>query len=231
MKSKTKLGFGLLLTLMILIALGFKSIDKETEQYQKIDKQAIDGNFKITGKELYQNNCTACHGAERQGNLPTFPSLATINQKLSKEQINTLLKTGRNLMPNFSHLSDSERKAIVGFLYGESTETDVITEVTPIENGKNLFVANCAQCHQQDDSQRTVRWGMRPPELSGVSDWVNISQFKRILKMGPCYMPSFAAIEDKNKEDIYAYLNTLESSYQNINYRTRRGYRCGMGMR
>jgi len=134
-------------------------------------------------------------------------------------------------MPNFSHLSESERKAIVGFLYGESTETDVITEVTSIQNGKNLFVANCTQCHQPDDSQRPIKWGMKPPVLNGVSDWVNISQFKRILNMGPCYMPSFAAMEDKNKEDIYAYLSTLESSYQNVNYRTRRGCRCGMAMR
>lgn len=231
MKSKTKLGFGLLLTLMILIALGFKSIDKKAEQYQEIDEQAVNDNVKITGEELFQNNCAACHGTKRQGNPPTFPSLVTINQKLSKDQISGLLKTGRNLMPNFSHLSDSERKAIVGFLYGESTETDVITEVTPIENGKNQFVANCAQCHQQGDSQRTRQWGMKPPELSGVSDWVNISQFKRILNMGPCYMPSFAAMEDKNKEDIYAYLSTLESNYQNTNYRTRKGCRCGMGTR
>jgi len=228
MKSKTKLGFGLLLTLMILVALGYKSTDKETEQYQEIDKQAVNDNFEITGEELYQNNCAACHGSGRQGNPPTFPSLATINQKLSKEQINTLLKTGRNLMPNFSHISDSEREAIIGFLYGESTETDVITEVTPIENGKSLFVANCAQCHQQGGSQRTRQWGMKPLELSGVSDWVDIAQFKRILNMGPCYMPSFAAMDDKNKEDIYAYLSTLESSYQNANYRTRRGCRWGM---
>lgn len=231
MKSKTKLGFGLLLTLMIVIALGYKGIDKETEQYQEIDKLAINDNFKITGEELYQNNCAACHGAERQGNPPTFPSLVNINQKLSKEQIGTLLKTGRNLMPDFSHLSESERKAIVGFLYGESIQTDVVTEVTSIENGKNLFVANCAQCHQPDDSQRTRQWGMKPPVLNGVSDWVNISQFKRILNMGPCYMPSFAAMDDKNKEDIYAYLSTLEGSHQNTDYRTRRGCSYGMGMR
>jgi len=63
MKSKTKLGFGLLLTLMILIALGFKSIDKETEQYQEIGEQAVNDNVKITGEELFQNNCAACHGA------------------------------------------------------------------------------------------------------------------------------------------------------------------------
>jgi mono/diheme cytochrome c family protein len=99
----------------------------------------------------------------------------------------------------------------------------------------NLFVANCAQCHQPSPENALTGqrrgWGMTPPNLNGVSDWINISQFKQILNMGPCYMPSFAAMEDKNKEDIYAYLSTLESSYNNSNYRMRRGCGCRMGMR
>lgn len=232
MKTKMNVGFGVLLALVIILVYGFKNNEAKitTSDYQPIIK-----DVKITGSQLFQNNCAACHGANRQGNPPTFPSLVNIDQKLSKDQIGELLKTGRNVMPSFSHLSESERDAIIGFLHGESTETDVVTEVTPTENGKNLFVANCARCHQPDgensNSQRQMQWGMRPPVLNGVSDWVNISQFKRILNMGPCYMPSFAAMEDKNKEDIYAYLSSLESSYQNTNYRIRRGCGCGMGMR
>ncbi|MHB1106395.1 MAG: c-type cytochrome [Lutibacter sp.] len=232
MKTKMNIGFGLLLTILIMLAYGFQSNNSKiaTNNYQPIKEE-----LKITGSELFQNNCAACHGSERQGNLPTFPSLVNIDQKLSKDQIGELLKIGRNIMPNFSHLSDSERKAIVGFLYGESTDSAIVTEVSTIEQGKNLFVANCARCHQPDiensNSQRQMHMGMRPPVLDGVNNWVNISQFKQILNMGPCYMPSFAAMEDKNKEDIYDYLSTLESSYQNSNYRMRRGCSCGMGMR
>lgn len=230
MKTKMNIGFGLLLTILIMLAYGFQSNNSKiaTNNYQPIKKE-----LKITGSELFQNNCAVCHGSERQGNLPTFPSLVDINQKLSKDHISELLKTGRNIMPNFSHLSDSERKAIVGFLYGESTESAIVTEVSSIEQGKNLFVANCAQCHEPDvensNSPKQMQWGMKPPLLNGVNNWVNIPQFKQILNIGPCYMPSFEAMEDKNKENIYAYLSTLESSYQNSNYRMRRG--CGMGMR
>ena len=74
-------------------------------------------------------------------------------------------------------------------------------------------------------------WGMKPPNLNGVSDWISAGQFKQILNIGPCYMPSFVAMEDKNKEDIYAYLSTLEGSYNNTNSRKRRGCGCRMGMR
>lgn len=229
MKTKINMGIGLLLAVLIMSAYGFQSNNSKitTNNYQPIKKE-----LKITGSQLFQNNCATCHGADRKGNLPTFPSLVNINQKLSKNQIGELLQTGRNIMPNFSHLSSSERSAIVGFLYGEPTESIISTEITSVEKGKNLFIANCARCHQPDtknsNTQGQMQMGMKPPVLNGVNKRVNIFQFKQILNMGPCYMPSFASMDDTNKEDIYTYLSSLENVYQNSNYRMRRG--CGMGM-
>ncbi len=232
MKSKRKISFGLLLALVIVLVYGFKNSDTNnvSSNYQPIKK-----DVKITGSQLFQNNCAACHGADRQGNPPTFPSLVNIDQKLNKGQISELLKSGRNVMPSFSHLSESERNAIVAFLYGKDIEAGNVTEVSPIKNGENLFVANCASCHQPEaensNSPIQMHWGMPPPRLNGVSNWLNVHEFKQILNIGPCYMPSFVAMEDKNKEDIYAYLSTLESSYNNTNYRMRRGCGCRMRMR
>jgi len=228
MKTTMNIGFGLLLTVLIMFAYGFQSNNSKTttNNYQPIKKE-----LKITGSELFQNNCAACHGANRKGNLPTFPSLVNINQKLSKNQIGELLQTGRNIMPNFSHLSDSERNAIVGFLYGESTTSAVATKISSVEKGKNLFIANCARCHQPDvknsNIQNQMQMGMKPPVLNGINKRASIYQFKKILNMGPCYMPSFAAMDDTNKEDIYTYLSSLEANSQN-NYRMWRG--CGMMM-
>jgi len=230
MKTKINIGLGVLVTCLIIISYGFKN--NNTVNIES-DYQTFKKELKITGSELFQKNCAACHGVQLQGNLPTFPSLEKINQKLTKNEISNLLKTGRNLMPNFSHLSTLEHSAIIGYLFGESTEVNFATEISSIQQGENLFVANCARCHQPDaensNSQRQMHMGMRPPVLDGVNNWVNISQFKQILNMGPCYMPSFAAMENKNKEDIYAYLSTLESSHQNSYYRMQSG--CGMRMR
>ncbi len=232
MKSKLNVGFGVLIILAIMLAFGFKKLETKISinDYEPIRK-----DVKITGSQLFQNNCAVCHGAERQGKPPTFPSLVDINQKLSKNQISELLKTGRNSMPGFSHLSESERNAIVAYIYGEDIESGIVTAVSPIENGKSLFIANCTECHQQDQKNSFTTqqrgWGMKPPNLNGVSDWISAGQFKQILNIGPCYMPSFVAMEDKNKEDIYAYLSTLEGSYNNTNSRKRRGCGCRMGMR
>jgi len=228
---KAKFIYGLVLVAVVVFGYGFQNINSKITDntYQPVMKK----DLKITGSELFNKNCASCHGANRQGNPPTFPSLVNVDKRLSKSQIGQLLKTGRNIMPNFSHLSDSERNALVGYLYGESTVANIITELSPAENGRNLFVANCAKCHQPDvknsNLQGQMQMGMRPPVLNGVNKWVNVYQFKQILNIGPCYMPSFVSMADKDKEDIYTYLSSLENVYQNSNYSMRRG--CGMGIR
>jgi len=234
---KVKVIFGVVLATVVFLGYGFQNINSKITDntYQPVTHK----DLKITGSELFNKNCASCHGVNRQGNPPTFPSLVNVDKRLSKSQIAQLLKTGRNTMPNFSYLSDSERNALVGYLYGESTFADMTTVVMSAENGRNLFVANCARCHQPDaknlNSQNQNQMhtqnqmGMRPPVLNGVNKWVNVYQFKQILNMGPCYMPSFYQMKDKDKEDIYTYLSSLENVYQNANYSMRRG--CGMGMR
>ncbi len=184
----------------------------------------------ISGEQLYQKNCSSCHGIERNGNPPTFPSLVFIDKKMSRTEINSLLKTGRNIMPSFAHLSQDERTAISGFLVGEKTKSKTITELRPLENGKNLFVANCASCHKTkaDDPQPldVQNYGMRPAILGGIDKTRNFESFENILNMGPCYMPSFTNLEKKDKNEIYAYLATIKS-FVNNDYR-RRGNGCRM---
>ncbi len=130
MKIKVKYGVGVLLVLVIFLGYGFKNTTDNTQKYDTISKLSSINDTGITGAELFQKNCSACHGIDKQGNLPTFPPLVNIDKKLNKNQIASLLTTGRNMMPNFSHLSESERVAIVGYLYGENTVSNQITELS-----------------------------------------------------------------------------------------------------
>lgn len=71
----------------------------------------------VTAAGLYQSNCAACHGTDRRGNHDgSYPSLVGIEQRLSADAIHQVLLKGRGMMPSFSHLSDSDRKAIIDFL-------------------------------------------------------------------------------------------------------------------
>jgi len=145
----------------------------------------------------------------------------------------TLLKTGRNAMPSFADLSDAERAALAGFLYGEKTKSAVQTTLSPVEQGRNLFVANCSQCHKvkpnnpRPAGQRNM--GMIPPVLGGITQVLDFPRFERILNMGPCYMPSFTFLSPTEKNQIYNYLQAYEDSIpgRHGNNRFRYGMGCG----
>ena len=130
-------------------------------------------------------------------------------------------------MPSFSHLSHQEQNAITDFLFGENTISDIITEVSLEQQGKNLFIANCASCHKVEDSDDELTgrkdWGRVPAILGGVNENYSQEEFNNVLNMGPCYMPSFEELKEKQKEAIFSYLSSFEQPENDNN--------TGCGMR
>ena len=76
------------------------------------------GTLAEQGGSLYKNNCTSCHGLDRQGNLPTYPALTDI--KKTDGEIKTMLRLGSGIMPAFPQFSDREIDALVAFLRSDS---------------------------------------------------------------------------------------------------------------
>ena len=79
------------------------------------NKPATNENIEQAGKRLYQSNCMSCHGPERKGS-GNFPSLVGIDKKYTKETFNSLLQSGRRMMPAFRQLNENEREAIASFV-------------------------------------------------------------------------------------------------------------------
>lgn len=79
------------------------------------------------GRMLYSTICSACHGFERppNTNAPSFTSLKTVKERLTKQQVLELLETGRGQMPAWPTLSALERRAVTAFLFGEGGEERV----------------------------------------------------------------------------------------------------------
>jgi mono/diheme cytochrome c family protein len=113
------------------------------------------------GEQVYQNNCSICHGEKLEGNLPAFPPLAGIHRQLSDEQITNTVHHGKGRMPAFTKLSDEDLTALLHFLdnsaavattAGSGTEAPGASHFSSkaAENGNNTFQQNCAFCHGKD---------------------------------------------------------------------------------
>jgi quinoprotein glucose dehydrogenase len=69
-----------------------------------------------SGTTLYQSQCSICHGDDRKGSPPAFPSLVDIGKTLTSEQIrNTILK-GQGRMPSFPQFSGDQLDALIKYL-------------------------------------------------------------------------------------------------------------------
>jgi quinoprotein glucose dehydrogenase len=67
------------------------------------------------GVRLFKATCMSCHGADRKGS-GNFPSLIQMNRKYSPGAFDTLIQSGRRMMPAFGQLNPAERKAIASFI-------------------------------------------------------------------------------------------------------------------
>jgi quinoprotein glucose dehydrogenase len=75
------------------------------------------------GRRRYMQYCVSCHGPERRG-LPAggIPSLVDVGSRLRREEVLSLIGSGRKMMPGFTALPGEDRAAIVGYLFGDEPQ-------------------------------------------------------------------------------------------------------------
>ena len=76
------------------------------------------------GELTYRVNCAGCHGLDRRGQPPTYPSLMVVPEKYARSEVEKVIQDGRGQMPAFPGLSEQEVDALVGYLYGEQGAGD-----------------------------------------------------------------------------------------------------------
>ena len=68
------------------------------------------------GEALYQKQCAACHGIDRAGAPPTFPSLIGVDQRLTAEKITGAIHNGGGRMPSFPNIQGTDLESLLHFL-------------------------------------------------------------------------------------------------------------------
>jgi len=82
-----------------------------------------------SGHRVYMQSCASCHGAERKGNPNSgFPSLADISTRQRRDYVINIITHGKGMMPAFTGISDLQKQALVGFLYGDEKSEPGITQ-------------------------------------------------------------------------------------------------------
>jgi len=75
------------------------------------------------GEGLYLDNCAACHGSDRKGSPPAFPSL--VDSKLTAAEMTELLWSGRGRMPAFRGLLAGDLNALLTYVRSGSEKTEL----------------------------------------------------------------------------------------------------------
>jgi quinoprotein glucose dehydrogenase len=96
------------------------------------------------GGMIYGTICSSCHGFENANNpaAPSFSTLKTVKNRLTKTDVSKLLETGRNQMPSFAAIGDIEKRAILSFLFDEPSKEKISTKQITISWAQEIpFVA------------------------------------------------------------------------------------------
>ena len=112
---------------------GGASFDPETnilyvnanEEAMLITMSAMNTETKNTlsaGEKIYAvNNCTMCHGADREGDK-VFPALNNLSDRMTEDQAAKVIKSGRGQMPAFPSLSSQDRTELLNFLFDKRND-------------------------------------------------------------------------------------------------------------
>ena len=105
---------------------------------------------KEAGKLVYGTNCQICHGENRLGQPPAVPSLVGIGQRVSADQLASIIKHGQGQMPAFSQIPNADLHALSTYLLNTKhtevdekapSSTDRVTDVSeaPAERYRSGF--------------------------------------------------------------------------------------------
>lgn len=163
-----------------------------------------------TGEQIYRLQCAICHGENRAGSPPTFPSLVNVERRLGAKKIAADIHNGTGRMPSFPNLDDSKIAALLDYLRapvttssGKGTAMAATAIAEPADRaGAEVYAKRCAACH--GDHQQ----GIPPvfPMLTGIGARMTEAQVRAIIHRGKGKMPAVTEISDAEVAALQHFL-------------------------
>jgi quinoprotein glucose dehydrogenase len=103
------------------------------------------------GARVYQHQCAICHGTDRRGSPPTYPSLVNIDRSLTADQIIDQIAYGGARMPSFPNLTDADLSALLDYLHnGDAAQSEDARQMSATQQNESNRTQNEANASPGD---------------------------------------------------------------------------------
>ncbi|HEV3289648.1 MAG TPA: c-type cytochrome [Streptosporangiaceae bacterium] len=211
-------GYAVVLLGLVVIGLGYAAIAGTSSPAYAAPRGGPSALDVAKGAALFAETCSSCHGLNAQG-TSAGPSLIGVGAAAVDFQVST----GR--MPGKSFDAEMPRKPVVFTTAQIHQLADYVAalgggppipsaaQVSPVGAdvalGQQLFITDCAQCHNFSGAGGALTFGKSAPSL----DRSTPTQMYEAMQTGPEAMPVFSdtTITPAQKRDIIAYVTAVRA--------------------
>ncbi len=200
--------FGLALTLLILLGfaayLAFEDA-RVVEAAEYLHEERLNH-----GREIYNEQCASCHGADGEGGVGTTLNSKTLLQNTHDDIFFSVIRSGvpSTDMPAWSvdyggALTDEDIRSVVTYIRSWEANAPVIEPavfVPTADEGAVIFNTNCGTCHGENGAGTGFAPAVNDPAKLGM---VDEEYLRRLLQFGrPAQgMPSYGTILSEEQSD------------------------------
>jgi glucose dehydrogenase len=186
--------------------------------YVNANEMAWTGGLVLTakasspGEAVYQRQCAVCHGIDRAGSPPAFPSLVGIEQRQTAEKITAAIRQGVGRMPSFPNIEGGRMTALLDYLRSAASGPAREMVAAPQNQqappsmddtaGAGIYRDNCAACH----GDRMEGIPPSSPSLAGLGTRMSAAQAADLIHKGKGDMPALPEIEGPKLDSLLRYL-------------------------
>ena len=177
-----------------------------------------------SGERLYRSQCAVCHGINRAGSPPAFPSLIDVEKRLAPQKITDTIQQGSGRMPSFPNVSEPQLASLMGFLRtGVAPEEQKELASVPAEAkadalppadvaGAAVYRDRCAICHGGHLEGNPPSF----PMLVGLGSRLSAAQTTDLIHSGKGRMPPMPGLQGDALEALLRFLGVGTSAPSSV---------------
>ena len=119
------------------------------------------------GEQTYRIRCALCHGIDRLGQPPSFPSLVGVGHRLTDGNVTQQLSTGKGRMPAFPDLTKLQVSQLLTYLHSDTLVPDVADGKADAKTKPREMASKVESSADRDLANRI------PYTFSGYKKWLD----------------------------------------------------------